>query len=170
MRRSLCLLVASLVLTGALAAPALAAGRFGGGVHYLKTLGDIKDNDEFDESALGFLASYQLDLLMLKVEGDVEWILDYGGTGNALIQPQAYALLGDFLYGGVGIGISYFDGEWWTDPFYSLRAGVDFTLGGLDLDAYALYRFHETEDFEGFEEQDLDSITFGAQIRFQLGG
>ena len=170
MRRSLCLLVVSLVLAGALAAPALAAGRFGGGVHYLKTLGDIKDNDEFDENALGFLASYQRDFLVVRVEGDVEWIPDYGGTGNALIQPQAFALLGDFLYGGVGIGISYFDGEWWTDSFYSLRAGVDFTLGGLDLDAYALYRFHETEDFEGFEEQDLDSITFGAQIRFQLGG
>ena len=170
MRRSLCLLVVSFVLVGALVAPVQAAGRFGGGVHYLKTLGDIKDTDEFDEDALGFLASYQLDLLMLKVEGDVEWILDYGGTGNALIQPQAFALLGDFLYGGVGIGISYFDGEWWTDPFYSLRAGVDFTLSGLGLDAYALYRFHEGEVFEDFGEQDLDSITFGAQIRFQLGG
>ena len=166
MRRSLCLLVVLLVLVGALAAPALAAGRFGGGVHYLKTLGDIKDNDDFDEDALGFLASYQLDLLMLKVEGDVEWILDYGGTGNALIQPQAFALLGDFLYGGVGIGISYFDGEWWTDPFYSLRAGVDFTLGDLGLDAYALYSFHEGEVFEAFGEQNLDSITFGAQVRF----
>ena len=170
MRRTLCLLVVSLVLAGALAAPAQAAGRFGGGVHYLKTLGDIKDNDEFDEDALGFLVSYQFDAIVLRVEGDVEWIPDYGGTGKALIQPQAFALLGDFLYGGVGIGISQFDGEWWTDPFYSLRAGVDFSLGGLDLDAYALYRFHETEDFEDFGEQDLNSITFGAQIRFQLGG
>ena len=170
MRRSLCLLVVSLVLAGALAAPAQAAGRFGGGVHYLKTLGDIKDNDEFDEDALGFLVSYQFDAIVLRVEGDVEWIPDYGGTGNALVQPQAFALLGDFLYGGVGVGISYFDGVWFNDPFYSLRAGVDFTLGGLDLDAYALYRFHEGEVFEDFGQQNLDSITFGAQIRFQLGG
>ncbi len=170
MRRSLCLLVVSLVLAGALAAPALAAGKFGGGVHYLNTLGDIKDDDEFDENALGFLASYQHDFLMLKVEGDVEWILDFGGTGNALIQPQAYALLGDFIYGGVGIGTGYFDGEWWSEPFYALRAGVDFNLGGMDLDAYALYRFQNTDVFEDLEDVDLNSITFGAQIRFQLGG
>ena len=170
MRRSLCLLVVSLVLAGALAAPALAAGRFGGGVHYLNTLGDIKDDDEFDENALGFLASYQQEFLMLKIEGDVEWILDFGGTGNALIQPQAYALLGDFIYGGVGIGTGYFDGEWWSEPFYALRAGVDFNLGGMDLDAYALYRFQNTDVFEHLEDVDLNSITFGAQIRFQLGG
>ena len=166
MRRSLCLLVVSLILAGALAAPAQAGGRFGGGVHYLKTLGDIKDNDEFDENALGFLVSYQFDALLFKAEADVEWILDYGGTGNALIQPQAFVLLGDFLYGGAGIGISYFDGVWFNDPFYSLRAGVNFGLGGLELDAYALYRFHDTEVFEDFGEQDLNSITFGAQIRF----
>ena len=170
MRRSLCLLVVSLVLAGALAAPAQAAGRFGGGLHYLRTLGDIKDTPGFDENAFGFLASYQLDAMMLKLEGDVEWILDYGGTGNALIQPQAYLLLGDFLYGGAGIGTGYFDGEWWSNPFYALRAGVNFTFAGLDLDAYALYRFQDTEVFEEFGKQDIDSITFGAQIRFQLGG
>ena len=164
-RRSLCLLVVSLVLAGALAAPAQAAGRFGGGLHYLRTLGDIKDNDEFDENAFGFLASYQYDFLVLKVEGDVEWILDYGGSGNALIQPQAYALLGNFIYGGVGIGIGYFDGEWWSDPFYALRAGANLTLAGLDFDAYVLYRFQDAEVFEGFGEQDLNSLTFGAQIR-----
>ena len=170
MRRSLCLLVVSLVLPGALAAPALAAGRFGGGVHYLKALGDIKDDDELDENAFGFLASYQTNFLMLKVEGDVEWILDYAGTGNALIQPQAYALLGNFIYGGVGIGTGYFDGEWMNEPFYALRAGLDFSLGGMDLDAYALYRFQNTDVFEHLEDVDLNSLTFGAQIRFQLGG
>ena len=83
-----------------------------------------------------------------------------------MIQPQAFALLGDFLYGGVGIGISYFDGVWFSDPFYSLRAGVNLSLGGLDLDTYALYRFHDAEVFEDFGEQDLDSIAFGAQVRF----
>lgn len=170
MRRSLCLLVVSLVLAGALAAPAQAGQRIGGGVHYLRTLGDIKDESEFDENAFGFLASYQRDVALFKIEGDVEWILDYGGSGNALIQPQAYVLFGNFIYGGAGIGTGYFDGEWWSDPFYALRAGANFMLVGLDLDAYALYRFHDTEVFEGFGEQDLDSLTFGAVIRFSIGG
>lgn len=170
MKRSLCLLVASLVLAGALTAPAQAGQRIGGGVHYLKTLGDIKDTPEFDEDAFGFVASYQCDILMFKVEGDVEWILDYGGSGKALVLPQAYVLLGDFIYAGAGIGTAHFDGESSDEPFYALRAGVNFELGGLDLDAYALYRFLDTDVFEDFGEQNLDSIIFGAQVRFQLGG
>ena len=169
MRRSLCLLVVSLAVVGVLAAPAQAGHRIGGGVQYLKTLGDIKDIPEFDSNAFGFLASYQYDGGLLKLEGDVEWILDYGGSSNSLIQPQAYLLVGGLIYAGAGIGIGYFDGNWQNDPFYALRAGVDFTLGGLDLDAFALYRFQDTEVFEDFESQDLDSITFGAMIRFHIG-
>ncbi|MEE8571709.1 MAG: hypothetical protein V3T20_00465 [Gemmatimonadota bacterium] len=166
MKRLLCLFVVSLVLAAVLAAPAQAAGRFGGGVHYLKTLGDIKDNPDFDENALALLVSYQHAIALFKIEGDVEWILDYGGTGNALIQPQAYLLLGDSFYGGAGIGVGYFDGEWLDDSFYALRVGVNFNLVGLELDTYTLYRFLDTEIFEDFGEQDLNSITFGAQIRF----
>ena len=170
MGRSLCLFVVSLILVGALAAPAQAGQRIGGGVHYLKTLGDIKDTPDFDEDAFGFVASYQCDVLIFNVEGDVEWILDYGGSGKALVLPQAYVLLGDFTYGGAGIGTAYFDGESSSDPFYALRAGVNLRLGGVDLDAYALYRFFDTDVFEDFGEQNLNSIIFGAQIRFQLGG
>lgn len=169
MRRFFCLLVVSLVLAGMLAVPAQ-AGSLGVGVEYMKTLGDIKDEQEFDPDALAFLGSYQFDLLLLKVEADVEWVLDFGGSGKALILPQAYALFGDFIYGGVGIGTATFDGEWASDPFYALRAGVNLELAGTGVDAYALYRFHNTDVFEELGDQNLDSITFGAQVRFQLGG
>jgi len=169
MRFSLGLLVALLALAAAFAVPAHAGGRIGGGVHYLNTVGEISDSEGFDENALGFLASYQHDLGLIKLEGDVEWIMDYGGSDEALIQPQVFGLLGNFIYGGAGIGWTSFDGEWWPDPFYSLRAGVDFMLFGLDLDAYGLYRFQTTEVFEGLGDESVDSITLGAQIRFQLG-
>ncbi len=169
MRRLVCLLVLSLVLAGALAMPAQ-AGRIGGGVEYMKTLGDIKDEEEFDSDALAFLGSYQMDLTMFKVEGDVEWVLDFGGSGKSLILPQAYVLFGDFIYGGVGIGTATFDGEWASDPFYALRAGVLLEMDSMDLDVYALYRFHDTDVFEDLGDQDLDSITFAAQVRFQIGG
>ena len=169
MKRLVCLMVLSLVLVGTLAAPAL-AGRIGGGVEYMKTLGDIKDEEEFDADALAILGSYQIDLTMFKLEADVEWVLDFGGSGKSLILPQAYALFGDFIYGGVGIGTATFGGEWAEDPFYALRAGVVLETDSMDIDLYALYRFHDTKIFEDFEEQDLDSITFAAQVRFPIGG
>jgi hypothetical protein len=158
----------SLTVAGAFAAPAQAGYRVGGGVEYLKTLGDIKDTPEFDSNAFGFLASGQYNARLFKIEGDVEWILDFGGSSKSLIQPQAYLLVGSGVYGGAGIGIGYFDGDWQNDPFYALRVGVDFTLGGLNLDAFTLYRFQDTEVFENFGSQDLNSITFGAVVRFHV--
>jgi hypothetical protein len=157
-------------MAGVFAAPLHAGARLGGGVQYLKTLGDIKDTPEFDSNAFGFLASYQYATRLFKIEGDVEWILDFGGSDKSLIQPQAYLLVGNLIYGGAGIGIGYFDGNWQNDPFYALRAGVDFTLGGLNLDAFTLFRFQDTEVFENFGSQNLNSITFGALIRFKIGG
>lgn len=169
MKQLLSVLVVVLILTGMLASAAQ-AGRIGGGVEYMRTLGDIKDEEEFDPDALAFLGSYQMDLTLLKIEGDVEWVLDFGGSGKALILPQAYALFGDFIYGGVGIGTATFDGEWADDPFYALRAGVVLEMDSLDIDLYALYRFHETKILEDFDEDNLDSITFAAQVRFPIGG
>jgi hypothetical protein len=156
-------------LLGALAAPAEAGHRLGGGLEYLETLGDIKDAEGFDSSAFGFLASYQHAGPLLKLEADVEWLLDYGGTDKSLIQPQAYVLLGQLFYGGVGIGIGSFDGEWQSDPFYALRAGADIALGGVDLDVFGLYRFQDAEVIEGLDESDLDSVTFGALLRLDVG-
>ena len=164
------LFVLATALTGTLAGTAQAQHRLGGGIQYLKTLGDIKDTPEFDSNAFGFLASYQYVTGLFKIEGDVEWVLDYGGSSNSLIQPQAYLLVGGLIYGGAGIGIGYIDGNWQSDPFYALRAGVEFTLFSLDLDGFALYRFQSTEVFENFGSQDLDSITFGVLARFHLGG
>ena len=37
------------------AVPVFAGTRIGGGIHYLKTVGDIKDSPDFDENAIGFL-------------------------------------------------------------------------------------------------------------------
>jgi len=170
MRQLLCLLVVSLFLAGTLATPTQAGQRLGGGVQYLKTIGDIKNTSGFDPDALGFIASYQLVNSLFKIEGDVEWILDFGGTKHALIQPQAYLLVGGLFYGGAGIGTGYFDGDWQKDPFYAARVGVDFTLGGLSLDAFALYRFQKIEVFQKFGAQDVNSITFGAMVRFRVGG
>jgi hypothetical protein len=163
---SVLLVSAVLILLLAAASPAEAGVRFGGGIHYLNTLGDIKDDSEFDENSIGIMGSLLLTSQILKLEAAVEYIPDYAGLDEALILPQGYVLLGGLIYGGVGIGLGYFDGEWFDDPFYALRAGVDIYLGGLDLDVFATYRFQKWDALDGLESDDADSITFGALIRF----
>lgn len=170
MRQLLAMTLVFLLPVAALSPSAGAEHRIGGGIEYLKTLGDIKDNSEFDPNAFGIIVSYQYNAGLLKLEGDVEWITDFGGTDKALIQPQAYALLGGLIYGGAGIGIGRFDGEWASDPFYAFRAGVNLTLGGLTFDAFGTYRFQDAEMIEGFGKTELDAITFSALVRFSFGG
>jgi len=166
MKRFLVVLVLGCLLVCATYGESYCGHRIGGGLHYLRTLGDIQDVPEFDANSLGFLASYQYTFTLLKIEGDVEWIPDFGGSDKSLWVPQAWGLIGSMIYGGVGIGIGYIDGDWQDNPFYALRAGVDIGLGGLGLDVFASYQFQTTTVFEDFESDDLNSITFGAILRF----
>jgi hypothetical protein len=151
MKPAVRVIVVSLVLAVALSAPARAGHSLGGGVEYLKTVGDIKDAEGFDSNAF-------------------EWGPDFGGSGKSLIQPQAYALIGGgLLYGGLGIGTGYIDGGWWSNPFYALRAGVNLGLAGVSVDVFGLYRFQNADYLDSVDQTDLDSITFGALLRFDLG-
>ncbi len=161
-------LLACLIAAGILvdATTAAAGMRFGGGIHYLRTLGDIKDAEEFDENSIGFMASLTYGLALVRVEADVEFIPDFGGLDEAMWQPQVYALAGGPVYGGLGSGIGYIDGDWQSQPFFALRAGVDFVAAGFDLDVFASYRFQKEEDLEHLGSDDLNAITFGALIRF----
>ena len=168
MRFVILLAVASCVLTTAGTCPAHGETRLGGGIHYVRTLGDIKDDSRFDNDAYNIMGSLQFSGGLLTLEADVEWIPNYGGSDKSLWQPQAYLLLGGFIYGGVGIGIGHFDGEWQNDPFYALRAGVDFPLGPLYLDVNVNYRFQSTKVFEDLDEIDTDAVTFSAVVRFEL--
>ena len=146
------------------------AGRhsLGAGAYYLKTLGDIKDNSDFDEDALSWLVSYQFEMSPLfTLEGDVEFTPDYGASDEVLYQPQAYLLLGSWIYAGAGIGIGYLDGNWNDDPFYALRAGLDLPLGDrFSVDINANYRFLNSTVFDDINEEDADAIMFGATLRY----
>jgi hypothetical protein len=145
---------------------ATAGARIGGGVHYLRNLGDIREDSQIDENAFGFLGSVAFDGQLIRIEADLEVVPDYLGSDEFLLQPQGYALIGDFIYGGVGAGIGYLGEFGWQDPFLALRAGVDFMLGNLDLDVFTTYRFQSSGDLEDLGSDDLNSITFGALIRF----
>jgi len=148
---------------------AFAGSQIGGGIHYLATVGDIKDSPEIDDSNFNFVASYKYTGAgLISFEGDVEFVPDYLGSDEVLYQPQAYALVGELIYGGAGIGFGYFDGDWLDNPFYALRVGVDLPLANLHVDVNANYRFLSSKALQTLDESDLDSVTFGAIVRLGL--
>lgn len=169
MRRLLGTLVVLAILTVGLATNATAGLRVGGGIHYLRTVGDLKDSPGFDENAIGFLGSTKYSLGLITLEGDLEVIPDYVGSDQLMWQPQGFVLIGGPVYGGAGIGVGYLGDFGWQDPFFALRAGVDFMLGPVDLDVFASYRFQKAKDLSSLGEDDLNSITFGALAFFDLG-
>jgi hypothetical protein len=162
------LLVAAMSSMGGFVESAHCTHQLGGGIHYCKTLGDIKDTPEWDPDAVAFLVSYRYKMPLIKIEGDLEWVLDYGGSDETMFQPQAWLIIGGMIYGAGGIGGSYIDGDWLDNPFYGLRAGVDLTLAGLNLDCFASYRFQSADVFDDIDQSDLDAITFGAILRFEF--
>ena len=143
----------------------------GGGVHYLHNVNDIDANGvSVDKNNFGFVGSLMGRASWLKLEGQVEYVPSYLGTDSGLWLPQAWALLGGPLYAGAGIGWGHFNDEWMSDPFYGLRAGVDLPLGPVGLDMYGTYQFWNSHAFDEINDSDLNSVTFAALLRFNLGG
>ena len=142
----------------------------GGGIHYLRNLGDITSDGDIDlnQNSVSILGSYKYDLGLIGVDGQVEYIFNYVGTDKAMWQPSVWGVVGNFFYGGAGIGIGYTDGDWQNNPFYALRAGVELHLDKLALDVYASYRFQSDADLKNLTGEDLDSLTFAAIARFGL--
>jgi hypothetical protein len=166
-------LVVLLMGSTLMAGTANARGSLGAGLHYLRNLGDITDNgvNDLSQDSFGLIGSYQLDMRMLKIEGNVEYIFDYVGTGNEMWEPSVYGLLGLGalpLYAGAGIGIGYTNDEWMQNPFYALRAGVNIPLSKIGLDFYATYRFQSDTDLKNLTGEDLDSLTFAGVVRFGM--
>ncbi|MGI9510681.1 MAG: hypothetical protein ACR2QJ_15185 [Geminicoccaceae bacterium] len=146
--------------------------RIGGGIHYWTALGDIEVDDvDIDENGASVLGSIQwVPEGLFKLEGNLEYFSDgFGGGDSEAWAPQAFVLFGSGLYGGLGIGVTYndeFEGDNWSDPFYTARVGLDFAvLPAIHLDINANYLFDAFSDIDGANE---DSITLGAIARIAL--
>ncbi len=159
LHKILLILAIPLVFLGSTATESEAG--FGLGLHYLNTLGDIKDADGFDSSALGFLGAYSFGLGLINFEALVEYVPDYA-FGKDMIQPQGYAFIGGFIYGGAGIGIGHINSEWQSDPFFALRGGVKFSV----LDVFTSYRFQKWDALGDLGSDDVNTLTFGAMFKF----
>ena len=163
------LLILSVVMfTGS--AWADSAHRLGGGLRYWVALDDI-DVDDVDEDGISFIVSYQYSMAdFFKLEADLEFLdKGYAGADDTVWSPQAFFLVGKGLYGGVGVGINYSDGDFADNPFFAFRAGFDLeVLPSIFLDINANYRF-EKWDFDRIEEDlDTDTITVGAILRYEF--
>jgi hypothetical protein len=157
----------SLIAVIGIATPAVALPQLGIGLHYLRTLEEIQAGSDTHQNDFAVFGSITIPVAIIKIEGDVEWIPDYLGSDSSLWQPSAYGFLSlGLIYGGVGIGIGYLDGEWASNPWYGLRAGVEIGLAGLALDGFASYRFQSASYGSGAQNFDLDAITFGVQAKF----
>ena len=143
--------------------------RLGIGGHYWTAVDDI-DISEIDEDGFAMVVSYQYKPSLFGFQFDVE-IADEQLTGQneTVYSPQAFLIVGGLVYGGLGIGTHYADGDFADEPFYALKAGLDFELlPHIHLDINANYRF-EDFDVEAVEEDiDTDTVTLGLVGRIEF--
>jgi hypothetical protein len=143
--------------------------RIGLGGHYWKTVDDI-DISHIDEDGIALVVSYQYKPSLLGLQLDVE-IADEQLTGldETVYSPQVFLIAGGLVYGGLGIGVRYADGEFSDEPFYALKAGLDFELlPRIHLDINANYRFENWDTDEVEEDIDTDTVTLGLIGRIEF--
>jgi hypothetical protein len=133
----------------------------GVGLHYLKTVEDMGETSGFDSSSLGFLGVFSFSPGFINFELDFEYIPNYAFDKD-LLQPSAYAFLGNHIYGGFGVGIGHFNGEWADDPFFDIRAGLKI----LSFDFFGSYKIQDLDELNDLESEDLNAVTFGAIYKF----
>lgn len=145
--------------------------RLGAGAHYWISMDDV-EVDDVKDTGLAYMFSYQYSTgALLLFEANLEvFPEDMTGTDKNLYAPQAFILLGGAIYGGLGAGYFYYDGEFSGDPFYILRAGLNMEiLPSIYLDINANYHFTDIGTIKDVgDDIDTDTLTLGAMVRFEI--
>jgi hypothetical protein len=156
----------------AAARPAAADSSIGFGLHSWRTIDDLHSEGfgNLRRSGVSYLLSYQYGLVpLLKLEVDAEYFdKGFGGSSHYAIAPQAFVLVGGFVYGGLGIGTIYsrdFSNDF-SSPFYAARVGLDLhLLPRIRLDVNANYHFHAWNELRGVN---TGTVTVGAVARIKI--
>ncbi len=165
MRRSIWQAIAVVFFAGS----AWAGGstlRVSGGAHYWVALDDL-DVSNFKTSGLSYEVGVQWrPVWLIGVEAACEYFPDgVGGATGATYAPQASLVIGQTLYGAVGIGTHFSDGSFASQPFYTLRAGVNIGIvPRLNLDIHASCQFVTWEHLD--EQINGNTVALGAALRF----
>ncbi len=166
-------LVLALACASLFSATAQAAEhRLGIGVQFWRTVDDLKDQGFTDIKEDGFagVLSYQyIPPSLLRFEIDLEIYDDgFGGSDETAVSPIGFVLVGNTIYVGIGVGLTFSSGfeDEVSDPFLAGRLGFQLSLlPGVRLDINANYR---TDTFSELANADTDTITLGALVRFAL--
>lgn len=147
-----------------------AGNSLGLGAKYFQTIDSL--DQPFEEKGLAPVLSLRSELtslLSLQVEA-VLYPDEYAGSPKDVLSPQAFLLVGQGLYAGLGVGTLYADGEFADSPFFVARAGLDLALfPALHLDINANYEFSEWDGINELDDEvDTDTVTLGAALRFLL--
>ena len=141
----------------------------GAGATYWYSIDEAKDQ-KFDRDGLGWMISSRIQLsdyfaIGLEVEQSPD---NFVFLDKRLYLPSAYAILGNGIYGGIGIGNYYYDGDFYGDVWYALRAGfkVPIISNGLVLDVNVNYRVENWDDIKAARDKvDTDTLMIGAALR-----
>jgi hypothetical protein len=157
----------------AAARPAAAAdSSIGFGIHSWRTVKDLRSEGFKDirRSGISYLLSYQYHLIpLVKLELDGEYFdKGFGGSTHGAFAPQAFVLVGGFIYAGAGIGTTYSKdfANNFSSPFYVARAGLDLHLvPRFHIDVNANYKFNAYHELQGAS---TGTVTLGALARLTL--
>ena len=140
--------------------------RLGGGVNYWVALDNLESN--IDDDGFSYFLSYQSRPDLIGWDFTLEFLPDR--FGEDAVAPQFHFILGRGIYAAAGAGWMHRDGSFADDPFFSLRAGLNFqVLPGLFLDIFGNYRFNEEADLKDSDTKiDTDTIFLGAALRISL--
>lgn len=161
--------VLGLVVPAPWAACASGPHSVGVGMHYWVATNDI-ESDDFREDSYAPILSYQYTPGILSLEFDVEYFPErYAGFDDRAFAPQAYVLLGTLLYGGMGYGSFYTDGDF-RDEFFVLRLGFDLAMSSRwSLDFNGNYHWTDFDNIRDIDEElGGDSITLGVMLRYRF--
>ena len=170
MRKLVIAAVAAIVLAHEAKAAYRSSGlELGAGATYWYSIDEAKDQS-FDRDGLGWMVSSRIPLsdffaIGLEVEQSPD---NFVFLDKHLYLPSAYAILGNGIYGGIGLGTYYYDGDFYGDLWYALRAGfkVPILANSLVLDVNVNYRVENWDDVKDAGELvDTDTLMIGAALR-----
>ena len=169
MRKLVIVAIAAIILAHEAKAAYRGGFELGAGATYWYSIDEAKDQS-FDRDGLGWMVSSRFPLsdffaIGLEVEQSPD---NFVFLDKHLYLPSAYAILGNGIYGGIGLGTYYYDGDFYGDVWYALRAGfkVPILADSLVLDVNVNYRVENWDDIKDAGELvDTDTLMIGAALR-----
>ncbi len=146
--------------------------RFGMGAHYWRTMDSVGSRDIERDGGSWFITYQRRVLPLLKWQADLEILpREFAGSESEVFAPQVFAVAGGWVYGAVGAGILFSDGRFGSQPFYNLRAGLDWkVLPRTRLDLHVNYQVSEWKHINRSDDRRFESdvLLFGAAVRMEF--